>query len=224
MNLTPEDWALERDYEDKLERATEVNPAQGVGEWKWEPVDCVQLVSGREVCCDETGLYIGHGDSLHNALAWPEKGRYALCERRQIRKTDADILHDALAIALGMATGKYVQSDAEMRKRIGEVLSKAMAACAAPSPASAVPVEPLIVDEPDEWGNVRIWPFEREAHLVSFTVIPRFYERDGSVSGARINHSNYPASIEDTRRYAIALLRACEIAEQMQAEQRPADD
>lgn len=55
-------------------------PASEVGQ-EWVPVDVVELVSGREVRCDDVGLYIGTGDKLHNALAWPETGKYRLCQR-----------------------------------------------------------------------------------------------------------------------------------------------
>lgn len=60
---------------------------------EWAPVDAVELISGREVRCDDIGLYIGTGDKLHNALAWPEIGKYRLCKRVEpaVTKGDSDV-------------------------------------------------------------------------------------------------------------------------------------
>lgn len=100
-------------------------------------------------------------------------------------------------------------------------LRGAIAALTAPAqPHSAGVPEPLIVDEPDEFGVIRIWPFGREPFLASVDVITNFFERDGSISGTKIRYGGYPTSVDGTRRYAQALLKACEIAEQ----QRPGSD
>lgn len=81
-------------------------------------------------------------------------------------------------------------------------------------PAAAPVPTPLIIDEPDEYGNVRIWPFGREPHLISIMVIPEYYERDGTMSGTRINYGGHPMLVEDVYTYAQGLLKACAIAEQ----------
>lgn len=48
----------------------------------WEPVDHVQLASGREVHSDNIGLSVGRDDKLHNMVIWPDDGyEYAVCRR-----------------------------------------------------------------------------------------------------------------------------------------------
>lgn len=71
----------------------------------------------------------------------------------------------------------------------------------------------LIVDAPDKYGTVAIWPFGKDARASRVEV---HYKDDGSLWG--IIWRDRLMSIDDTRQYARALLRAVEIASQ-----RPGD-
>jgi hypothetical protein len=109
--------------------------AQGVETWVWQPIE-----DGQYLTDDPNGpFWIEHNGDMKicPAIGWPKfdempnllEPGMAICRRIRVRKADADVLYDAVMIAHGMAIGLRVESDAEMRKRIGEVLGKAIAAC-----------------------------------------------------------------------------------------------